>query len=137
MAGFGGTRRPALEFAETKLTGRLWGRTARRRRCPGGCMPHRPRPTAPPEPAAFARPRPFARAVAFASRHTPMPRRLKHETRVLLYAALGPAPAVVVALILLWAGPYSTKVQWTLTVLVLGVWAAATAALHDRVVFPL
>lgn len=66
-----------------------------------------------------------------------MPRRLKHETRVLLYAALGPAPAVAVALALLWAGPYSTKVQWTLSVLVLGVWAAATAALHDRVVFPL
>lgn len=65
------------------------------------------------------------------------PRRIKHETRILLYAAMGPLPAVAVALALLWAGPYTLRMQCTLTVLVLGVWAAATAALHERVVFPL
>jgi two-component system nitrogen regulation sensor histidine kinase NtrY len=64
-------------------------------------------------------------------------RRIKHETRILLYAALGPMPAVALALVLLWVGPYTLKLQVTLTVVVLGVWAAATAALHDRVVFPL
>jgi two-component system, NtrC family, nitrogen regulation sensor histidine kinase NtrY len=70
-------------------------------------------------------------------RAAPARRRMKHETRILLYAALGPLPAVAVALVLLWTGAYSPKVQWTLTVFVLGVWAAAAAALHERVVFPL
>jgi nitrogen fixation/metabolism regulation signal transduction histidine kinase len=67
----------------------------------------------------------------------PRRRRVKHETRILLYAALGPLPAVAVAVALLWTGPYSPRMQWTLTVLVLGVWWAAAAALHERVVFPL
>ena len=64
-------------------------------------------------------------------------RRLKHETRVLLHAALGPLPAVALALGLLWAGGYSLNLKWTLTIVVLGVWAASTAALHNKVVFPL
>lgn len=46
-------------------------------------------------------------------------RRMKHETRILLYAALGPLPAVAVALALLWTGPYSGKLQWTVTFFVL------------------
>ena len=66
-----------------------------------------------------------------------MRHRIKHETRVLLLAALGTLPAVVAALVLLWTGPYSPQLRWTVTVVVVGVWAASTAALHNRVVYPL
>ena len=59
-------------------------------------------------------------------------RRLKHETRVLLHAALGPLPAVALALGLLWTGGYSLNLKWTLTIVVLGVWAASTAALRHQ-----
>ena len=66
-----------------------------------------------------------------------MGRRIRHETRILLLAALGPLPAVAAALALVWTGPYSTQLAWTVTAVVLGVWAASTSALHQRVVFPL
>jgi two-component system, NtrC family, nitrogen regulation sensor histidine kinase NtrY len=66
-----------------------------------------------------------------------MRRRVKHETRVLLLAVLGPLPAVAAALVLLWMTPYSLHLRWTVTTAVVGVWAASAAALHQRVVFPL
>ncbi|HEY9230490.1 MAG TPA: ATP-binding protein [Blastocatellia bacterium] len=46
-------------------------------------------------------------------------------------------PAVVVAMILLWSGGFTTKVQWTLTVLIAGFWLGFSFALKDRVVYPL
>ena len=46
-------------------------------------------------------------------------------------------PAVVTALILLWSGSYTPKVQWTLSVLILGVFFGFVFALRDRVVYPL
>jgi two-component system, NtrC family, nitrogen regulation sensor histidine kinase NtrY len=57
-----------------------------------------------------------------------------HERRVLLMALLGPLPAVLTALGLLWFGDYSSKVRWTLA-LVAGVsWLAGAFALRERVV---
>lgn len=61
----------------------------------------------------------------------------KHEARIVLFALAGGFPAVLVAMILIWGGDYSAKVEWTLTVLILGCWIGFSAALRDRVVFPL
>lgn len=64
-------------------------------------------------------------------------RRLNYETLILLYAALGPLPALAVACWLLWAGTYSHALRLTLTVLLVAAWIGTAASLHRRVVFPL
>ena len=46
-------------------------------------------------------------------------------------------PAVLVSLILLWYGPYAPRVQWTLTVAIVGFWFGFSHAVRERVVFPL
>jgi nitrogen fixation/metabolism regulation signal transduction histidine kinase len=43
----------------------------------------------------------------------------------------------LVALILLWTGPYTSKVQWTLTVFIVGVWTGCSFSVRHRVVLPL
>jgi two-component system, NtrC family, nitrogen regulation sensor histidine kinase NtrY len=57
-----------------------------------------------------------------------------HEGRVLLTALLGPLPAVVVAMVLLFTGDHSSKVRWTVGLLVVIVWTAAAFSLKGRVV---
>ena len=64
-------------------------------------------------------------------------RRIAHDTRVLLLAVLAGAPAVIVSLLLLWTGDYSPKVRWTLATLIVGCWWGLSAALRQRVVYPL
>jgi two-component system, NtrC family, nitrogen regulation sensor histidine kinase NtrY len=64
-------------------------------------------------------------------------RKLSYESRILLLAFLGGLPATVVSLILLWGDDYSTKVEWTLTILIVGFWLGFAAALRERVVMPL
>ena len=49
-------------------------------------------------------------------------RAARHDRRILLLALAPALPGGVVALILLWTGDYTPKVQWTLTVLIVGVW---------------
>ncbi len=63
--------------------------------------------------------------------------RLSHEGRITLLALAAGLPGSLVALILLWTGAFTPKVQWTLTVLVLGLWWGFAFALRERVVFPL
>ena len=46
-------------------------------------------------------------------------------------------PAMVVALILLWVGDYSARLQWTLTFLMVVFWLAFALALRERIVIPL
>src|SRR5918992_1457801 len=62
---------------------------------------------------------------------------LTHDRRILLMAFAAGLPAVATALILLWTGDYTPKVQWTLSVLILGVWLGFVSALRDRVIYPL
>jgi PAS domain S-box-containing protein len=73
------------------------------------------------EPARAAAPRP----------------RLSYERRVWLMAFLTGFPGALVALTLLWRGDHTAKVQWTLTVLILGFWWGCALALRERVVLPL
>ena len=60
-----------------------------------------------------------------------------HDRRILLLALLSGLPAVMLALVLLWRGDYSSKTQWTLTVLVVGTWCSFAFAARERVVHPL
>ena len=70
--------------------------------------------------------------------YTPRPARwLRHDRLIALLALLAALPAVIVALGLLWTGPYSDRVRWTLTLMVVAGWLLTALALHDRVVRPL
>jgi two-component system nitrogen regulation sensor histidine kinase NtrY len=63
--------------------------------------------------------------------------RLRFDQRILLLALTAGLPAALVALILLWTGPYTSKVQWTLTVFIVGVWTGCSFSVRHRVVLPL
>jgi nitrogen fixation/metabolism regulation signal transduction histidine kinase len=63
--------------------------------------------------------------------------RLRFDQRLLLLALAAGFPAALVALFLLWTGDLTPKVQWTLTVLVVGVWAGCSFSVRHRVVQPL
>ncbi len=67
----------------------------------------------------------------------PNKRRLTHEQTVLLYALLAGLPAVVVSLCYLWLDEHTPKVQWTLTLLVVGCWLGFAAAAMNLVIRPL
>ena len=62
---------------------------------------------------------------------------LTHDRRIVLLAAAAALPAVAVSLGILWAGDYSSKVRWTLTVFVVFAWLAFVQALRERVIRPL
>src|SRR5215813_2478983 len=62
---------------------------------------------------------------------------LSHERRILLMAVTAGLPGSLVALTLLWTGDHTSKVQWTLTVLIVGLWCGFALAIRRRVVFPL
>src|SRR5438270_6019269 len=61
-----------------------------------------------------------------------------HEGRVVLLALLAGLPGSVTAFWMLWIQyPSGPKVQWTLTVLIVGAWLGFAFAVRERVVFPL
>jgi two-component system nitrogen regulation sensor histidine kinase NtrY len=62
---------------------------------------------------------------------------LLYERRILLLALCAGLASTVVALILLWSGGYSSKLQWTLTVLMILTWLSFAFTAQSRVVFPL
>lgn len=62
---------------------------------------------------------------------------LTHDRRVWLMALGAGLPGTGIALILLWRGDFSSKVQWTLTLFIVGLWWGVSVALRDRVVYPL
>ena len=63
--------------------------------------------------------------------------RLSHDRRIFLLALLAGGPAVATALILIWTGSFTTRSQWTLTIVIVGFWLAVVSELRQRVVFPL
>ena len=60
-----------------------------------------------------------------------------HEGRMLLLALTAGLPAVIVSMVILWTRDYQPKEQWTLSVLILGVWWGCAAAVRERVASPL
>jgi nitrogen fixation/metabolism regulation signal transduction histidine kinase len=67
------------------------------------------------------------------------PRRLSHDQQILLYTLLGGAPAVILAMYWLWLGDHTPepRVQWPLTLLVIGFWLGYAASVRMRVIRPL
>ena len=61
----------------------------------------------------------------------------RHERRVFWLALLGGFPALALALGLLWFGDFAPRTQWTLTLLVAGVWLACAAIVREHVTRPL
>src|SRR3954451_5898430 len=69
---------------------------------------------------------------------TEKPAFISHEGRVVLLAVLAGLPGSLTALIMLWtADNGSLRVQWTLSVIILGAWMGFAFAVRERVVFPL
>src|SRR5256886_6163621 len=64
-------------------------------------------------------------------------RKLRYERRILTLALLTGLPAVILALVLLWAGDFAARTQWTVTMLLVGVWWAFVGVVRERVVRPL
>jgi two-component system, NtrC family, nitrogen regulation sensor histidine kinase NtrY len=62
---------------------------------------------------------------------------LLYERRILLLAVAAGLGSTAVAVILLWAGGYSPKVQWTLTVLMVLAWLSFAFSAQNRVIFPM
>src|ERR1700689_3082401 len=52
-------------------------------------------------------------------------------------ALLAGSPAVLTSMLVLWLGDFTPRVQWTLTVAIVGVWLAFCFALRERVASPL
>jgi nitrogen fixation/metabolism regulation signal transduction histidine kinase len=64
-------------------------------------------------------------------------RRIVHENSVLLMSLAGGALAMIIALILLWTGDYTSKTQWTGTVFMVLAWLTCGFAVRGMVVRPL
>jgi two-component system nitrogen regulation sensor histidine kinase NtrY len=62
---------------------------------------------------------------------------LTYEQRVWMLAFLTGFPGALVAMIMLWTHDWTPKVQWTLTVMIVGFWWGFAFALRERVVLPL
>jgi two-component system nitrogen regulation sensor histidine kinase NtrY len=62
---------------------------------------------------------------------------LLYERRILLLALSAGLGSTVIAVILLWTGGYSSRVQWTLTVLMVVLWLSFAFSAQSRVMFPL
>ncbi len=67
---------------------------------------------------------------------SPRPR-LTHDQKILLYTLLAGAPAVVVSMYFIWFGDTPTRVQWTLTLLIIGFWLGFSVNVRDRTIRPL
>src|SRR5689334_23892995 len=64
-------------------------------------------------------------------------RRITHENRLTWLTLGAVAPGAIIALSILWFGEYSGKVQWTLTLVILGFLAAFLSSVREHVVRPL
>lgn len=64
-------------------------------------------------------------------------RRLSHDQRVVLLTLMAGLPGIVASLGFLWLGGYSPRVQWTGSVVLVGLWAGVTVALREQIIRPL
>ena len=63
--------------------------------------------------------------------------RFSHEGKLAWLTIGAVAPAVITAMLILWLGDYSAKVQWTLTIVIIALAAGFVSAARDHVVHPL
>ena len=61
----------------------------------------------------------------------------RFDQRILLLALAAGLPATLVALVLLWTGDYTPRMQWALTMFIVGVWTGCSVSVRNRVVMPL
>jgi nitrogen fixation/metabolism regulation signal transduction histidine kinase len=64
-------------------------------------------------------------------------RRITHENRLTLLTTGAVFPAAIIALLMLWLGDYTPKVQWTLTLIIAGFFAGFVASSREHIVRPL
>ena len=64
-------------------------------------------------------------------------RRITHENRLTLLTAGAVLPSAIVALSIVWFGDYTPKVQWTLTLAIVGFFSGFVASAREHVVRPL
>ena len=62
---------------------------------------------------------------------------MRYEQRIFLLALLVGLPGAALGLVLLWTGDFTSKTQWTLTLLFVGSWLGVAMLLRERVVRPL
>jgi two-component system nitrogen regulation sensor histidine kinase NtrY len=65
------------------------------------------------------------------------PHRFSYEGRITWLTLAAVVPAIVVALALLWFGDYSAKVQWTLTILIVGCFLVFVSSAREQTIRPL
>jgi len=65
------------------------------------------------------------------------PHRLHFETRLTLMALGAGFPAILACLILLWAGDYSARTEWTLSLVLAACWLGFAFTLRERLIRPL
>ena len=63
--------------------------------------------------------------------------RFSYEGRIAWLTLAAVVPAIVVALVLLWFGDYSAKVQWTLTILIVGCFLVFVSSAREHTIRPL
>ena len=63
--------------------------------------------------------------------------KLRYDRRILLLTVAAGFPGIAAALLLLWAGDYSTQTIVTASIAMLVLWALAASSLRHRIVFPL
>ena len=71
------------------------------------------------------------------NRPSKTPRRLSYEGKITWLTFLAVAPAIIIALALLWFGDHTPKVQWTFTILIVGCFAAFIWSTREHAVRPL
>ena len=62
---------------------------------------------------------------------------VRHDYRIVLLVLLAGLPGMALALGFLWLGPYSARLQWTLSLFLFGSWFGFTYAVRERVIRPL
>src|SRR5437867_6309478 len=65
------------------------------------------------------------------------PHRFSYEGKITWLTVAAALPAIVLALALLWLGDYSAKVQWTLTILIVGCFAVFISSTREPTIRPL
>jgi two-component system nitrogen regulation sensor histidine kinase NtrY len=63
--------------------------------------------------------------------------RFSYEGKITWLTVAAAIPAILVALALLWSGDYSAKVQWTLTILIVGCFAVFISSTREHTIRPL